>query len=202
MTTTPVSPEAGAASGIRPLYQFTVKQYHRLIEAGVLHSGDRVELLEGYLVSKLTQTPPHPTSLEILRDTLAARVPSEWIIRSQAPITTQDSEPEPDLVVVPGPIRRYLKAHPRPADVALVIEVSDTTLLEDQGRKQRVYARARLPVYWIVNLPENQVEVYTEPRGGRAPAYRQCQVYGITDSVPIVVAGQDLGAFPVRDILL
>jgi Uma2 family endonuclease len=201
MTTTAVFPEAGVGPGPRPLYRFTVKQYHHLIDAGVLRSGDRVELLEGYLVPKMTQKPPHPTSLEILRDILAARVPSEWIIRSQAPITTQDSEPEPDLAVVLGPRQRYWQKHPRPADTALVIEVADTTLSEDQGRKQRIYARARVPVYWIVNLPESQVEVYTEPRGGRAPAYRRCQVYCITDSVPIVVAGQDQGVFPVRDIL-
>jgi Uma2 family endonuclease len=201
MTTTVVSPEAGVGPGTRPIYRFTVKQYHCLIDAGVLRSGDRVELLEGYLVPKMTQNPPHPTSLELLRDILAARVPSQWVIRSQAPITTQDSEPEPDLAIVLGPRRRYSKTHPRPADAALVIEVADTTLSEDQGRKQRIYARARIPEYWIVNLPESQVEVYTEPRGGRAPAYRQRQVYGVTDSIPTVIAGQDLGVIAVRDIL-
>jgi Uma2 family endonuclease len=149
----------------------------------------------------MTQKPPHPTSLEILRDILAARLPPEWIIRSQAPITTRDSEPEPDLAIVRGPRPRYWQTHPRPADAAVVIEVADTTLAEDQGRKQRIYARARIPEYWVVNLPEGQVEVYSEPRGGRAPAYRQQKVYGITDSVPIVIAGQNLGVFAVRDIL-
>jgi hypothetical protein len=79
--------------------------------------------------------------------------------------------------------------------------VADTTLGEDRGVKQRLYARNRLPCYWIVNLNDALVEVYTGPRGGRSPGYRERRDYGPGDSVPLTISGQELAPVPVRDIL-
>jgi Uma2 family endonuclease len=183
------------------LYRLSVEQYHAMIDAGVLGKNDKVELLEGLLVCKSMQKPPHPTAIELAREALQPRLPREWSVRTQAPITTKESEPEPDVAVVLGPIRRYRAAHPRPGDIAQVIEVSDTTLAEDRDVKLRIYARARLPVYWIINLVDGQVEVYTEPRRGRDPTYRRRQVFRAGENVPLIIDGQDLGIIPVRDLL-
>jgi Uma2 family endonuclease len=190
-----------APSPALPMYRLSVEQYHGLIEAGVLHSGDRVELLEGWLIAKMTRNPPHPGTIQLVQAALLARLPGEWTLRVQSAITTSDSEPEPDLAVARGPVRRYLRKHPRPADLALVVEVAGATVEEDRHLKGRIYARAGLPVYWVVNLIDSRVEVYTEPRGGRAPVYRKRQDYGSSDAVPLVVAGNRLGAIPVRELL-
>jgi len=129
-------------------------------------------------------------------------VPAEWYIDTQAPITTADSEPEPDVVVVRGDTRQYLDRHPGPQDLALVIEVADTTSLRDQTIERRLYARAGIPVYWIANLPESKFEVYTNPSGpGEQPDYRQHRDYGPTDEIPIVIEGVEIGRIAVRELL-
>jgi Uma2 family endonuclease len=116
-------------------------------------------------------------------------------------IQTADSQPEPDLAIVKGPAGRYEARHPKPSEIALLIEVADTTLLDDRNLKGRLYARARLPVYWIINLVERKVEVYTQPRGGKAPAYRERRDYGREESVPLILVGHPMGLIPVRDLL-
>jgi Uma2 family endonuclease len=129
-------------------------------------------------------------------------VPAEWYVDSQEPITTDDSEPEPDVVVMRGETRHYLDHHPGPNDVGLVIEVADITLQRDRGFKKRLYARAGLPVYWIVNLSDNQCEVYTEPSGPEPqPDYRQRQDYGPSDVIPVVLAGVEVGRIAVQEFL-
>src|SRR5262249_7326492 len=122
-------------------------------------------------------------------------------LRVQSAITTPDSEPEPDLVVARAPGTRYLTVHPEPKEIALVIEVSDTTLTEDRDAKGRLYARARLPVYWIINLPESKVEVYTDRGGGRGAAYRQRQEYGVPLSLPLILGEAKVGKIAVRELL-
>jgi Uma2 family endonuclease len=183
------------------LHRFTVKQFQRMIESGVFGAEDRVELLEGWVVNKVTQNPPHAVALELAQALLRALLPAGWHVREQKPITTPDSQPEPDLVVVQGLPRRYAKRHPTPRDVALVVEVAGETLLKDRTSKARLYARARLPVYWIINLVDAKVEVYTRPKRGKIPAYRERRDYGQDESVPLAVAGQELGLIAIRDLL-
>ena len=153
-------------------YRFTVKQYHRMIETGVLTEDDRVELLEGRIVPKMPHNPPHDAAVDLAQTMIAAMLPTGWRVRVQSAITTADSEPVPDVAVVRGPARRYARSHPRPRDIALIIEVADTSLREDRNDKGRLYARARIPVYWIVNLLHACVEIYTQPKAGKSPAYR------------------------------
>jgi hypothetical protein len=183
------------------VYRFTVEQYHRMIEAGILGPDDRVELLEGWIVPKMPQNPPHSVTIKLLDAGLTAQLPAEWITLVQAPITTRDSEPEPDLAVVRGPIRRYMQRHPGPAEIGLVIEVADSTLHQDRQAKAGIYARAHLSAYWVVNIVEAQIEVYTEPRGGRSPGYRNRQDYRPQHAIPLVLGGKDCGTIPVRDLL-
>jgi len=182
-------------------HRFTVQQYDRMVALGLLTPEDRVELLEGWIIDKMPQDPPHAIATELTRAVLQVVLPPDWWVRDQKPIAIPDSRPEPDLAVVRGPIRRHQNQHPGPADIALVVEVADSTLDDDRERKGRIYARARIPVYWILNLPGHVLEVYTQPRAGKTPAYRQRQDHGPADAVPLLIDGREIANVPVRDLL-
>jgi Uma2 family endonuclease len=185
-----------------PVWRLTVEQYHEMLHAGILHSGDPVELLEGILVAKMTKYPPHTLSTQLTREALQSLFKAGWYVNDQEPITTLDSEPEPDVSVIRGARRDFLDRHPGPQDLALVVEIADTTLRRDRGRKKRLYARAGIPQYWIVNLVDRQLEVYTAPSGpADEPDYGQRQVFGPTDAVPVVVDGTEVGRLTVSDLL-
>jgi len=186
-----------------PNRRFSVDEYHQLIRAGILTENDSVELLEGWLVPRLRpHTPRRDTALRLLHSALEERLPVGWDIRNQSGLTTSDSEPEPDYAVVRGDTRTYVERHPGPQDVGTLIEVAESTLIHDRGDKARVYARAGIVIYWIINLVDRQVEVYTDPTGpDAAPRYRQRQDYPEAASVPLVLDGQQLALVPVRDLL-
>jgi Uma2 family endonuclease len=183
------------------VFRLSVRQYHEIIEAGVFDDDDRVELIEGVLVRKMTKGPPHDFTVSILKDLLTPIVGSDWIVRVQSAITLRDSEPEPDLAIVAAPHERYRQRHPGPRDIALVIEVAESTLEFDRTDKLRVYARAGLPVYWIVNLIDQRVDVYTEPRGGRSPTYRKRAEVAPNDAVSLadLFSLRLSNVFPTRD---
>lgn len=183
-----------------PVWRFSVPKYHHLLETGILGEDDRVELLEGWIVPKMTRTPAHDLAIELIDAALRSVLPAGWRIRIQSAVTTSDSEPEPDLAVVKGPIRGTTSRHPAPADVGLLIEVSESSLETDRTNKGRIYARANVPIYWIVNLTDSQVEVYTDP-SGPAPGYRRRQDFLRGDSLPFILAGQNLGTIAVSDLL-
>jgi len=190
-----------AESPGRPLYRLTVPQYHAMFAQGILKATDRVELLDGYLVAKMTPNPPHAVAVSVITDLLAPLLPAGWVIRVQNPITLKESEPEPDLAVVRGPQRRYLTRHPGPRDVGLLIEVADSSLLDDRRYKTTLYAQSRIREVRIVNLVDDLVEVYTTPRGGRTPVYQGRKDYGRDDQVPFTVDGHLCGQLPVKDLL-
>lgn len=198
-------PQAHSAEGppaVAPrLYRFRVDQYERMIAAGVLTSEDRVELIDGVVVRKMTQNPPHAAAIDYTVAALRPLLREDWLLREQKPIKLSDSEPEPDLVILRGPLRLYERRHPRPADLAVVVEVADTTLEFDRRDKGLAYARARIPVYWIINLIDRRVEVYTEPKGGKSPAYRRRTDYSPDAEVPLVIDGDEVGKIRVRELL-
>jgi Uma2 family endonuclease len=180
---------------------FTIAEYHRLIEVGVLGEDDPIELLEGWIVFKMTRNPPHDVAVALASKLLVRLLPDGWHVRPQAAITTDDSEPEPDLAVVRGDERLYRTRHPGPTDILVVIEVSDTSLNRDRVEKARVYARAAVSTYWIVNLIDGHIEVYTDPSGpGATPSYRSRVNYTPGQSVPLEVGGQRFEV-RVRDLL-
>lgn len=154
-----------------PIYRLSVPQYHAMITAGILTEEDPIELLEGWLTTKMPKNPSHRLTTQILRDMLAQIIPDGWFVEDQEPVTTENSEPEPDGAIIRGKRRDYLLNHPTPKDVVLVIEVAEATLRQDRTVKKRLYASARIPVYWIVNLVENCIEVYTEPGGMGGEGY-------------------------------
>jgi Uma2 family endonuclease len=185
-----------------PMRRFTVDEYHRMIDAGVFGGDERFELLEGWIVAKLTRKPPHDATIELLTDVLRDRLPAGWRVRVQSAITTADSEPEPDLAVVRGGPRDYLKRHPGPADLAMVVEVADSSLADDRSLEARLYARAGIPAYWIVNLVDLRVEVYTDPTGLVAsPSYRSERAYGVGDAVPLIVEGREVARIDALEFL-
>jgi Uma2 family endonuclease len=134
-----------------------------------------------------------------MREALARIVPSGWHVTDQEPITTADSEPEPDVVVVRGSLRDYRERHPSPEDIALVVEVADATLQRDRTLKLRVYASAGMVAYWILNLPERQLEVYSDP--SEQGDYRGRVVYTESEAAPVVIEGQEVGRIAVGDVL-
>ena len=188
-----------------PPFQFwriTVARYHEMLEAGFLTENDRLELLEGYLIEKMTVNPPHSFTTDQIRDELMATLKSGYFVKSQQPITTDGSEPEPDVIVVQGNKRDFVNRHPQPQDVPLVIEVSDSTLYQDQTWKKRIYAQASIATYWIDNLSERQIEVYSQPSGpSDNPTYHQLITYREADEIPVILNNQEIAQLSVRDLL-
>jgi Uma2 family endonuclease len=179
-----------------------VDEYHEMIRAGILKSGDPVELLEGWLILKMSKNPPHRLATYLARKAIEAAVPSGWYVDSQEPITTADSEPEPDITVVRGDPRQYGDRHPGPQDLALAVEVSDASLPRDSTLKKRIYARAGVPVYWIINLIDRKVEVFTNPTGpADEPDYRDHRGFAPADRVPVVLDGREVGSIVVSELL-
>ncbi len=150
-----------------PLWRMPRDRYDRLVEAGIFGPEDRIELLDGLLVAREPQGGRHATVVGLVRAALEKAFGSAYHVREEKPIALDEqSEPEPDVVVVPGRLRDYLAAHPsRPV---LVVEVADTSLALDRLRKGRLYARAGIADYWVVNLIDEVLEVYREPV--RAPS--------------------------------
>jgi len=184
------------------IWRLSVDRYHSMIENGILTDEDPVELLEGWLVFKMPKNPPHRAATRIVRMAIESILPSGWYVDSQEPIALFDSEPEPDVVVVRGDTRQYLDRHPGPEDIALVVEVSDTTLQRDRSLKKRIYARAGIPIYWIVNLLDRQIEGYTQPFGeGEDADYATQQNYGLQDSLPLEIEGFEIGILSVNSLL-
>jgi Uma2 family endonuclease len=199
---TVISAPLPAALPPEPPARITVGQYHAMIEAGVFAEDEQVELLEGWLFHKMAKKATHRYSTRTLRKKLEKLLPLGWDVDSQEPITTLDSEPEPDVSVVREGAFEDKKRHPKPKEVGLLVEVSEGTLARDRGMKKRIYARARIPVYWIVNLVDNQIEVYTDPTGPvKRPGYRGEQIYKPGDSIPLVLDGKEIAKIDVNDIL-
>jgi hypothetical protein len=183
-------------------HKFTVDQYHRLIETGFVTEDDNLELLEGYLIPKMSKNPPHEGCIDAANALLNAIKPPGWIVRIQQSLTLSDSEPEPDLLLARGTGRSYFTRHPGPSDTGLVIEVADSSLASDRTDKVRIYARAGIVCYWIVNVVDGQVEVYTAPSGPTsAPTYSQRQDYLPGSTVPLILDGKQIASIAVQDLL-
>lgn len=184
------------------LYRFSVAKYHKLIEIGILTEDDDLELLDGYLVHKMSRNPPHDAAIQKIVKRLFRALPPDWDLRIQCAVTLSRSEPEPDLAVVRGDETRYLTNHPGSADCGLVIEVADSTLDGDRIDKGRIYAEAGITCYWIVNLVDRQIEVYTQPSGATATsAFGQRQDYRMGNNVPLLLDAASVGSIPVGELL-
>ncbi len=151
----------------------------------------------------MTQGRPHTIAQGNLFNRMTAVVPAGWYASQEQPIRFgDDSIPEPDLTVVRGAARDSPTEAPRAGDVSLLIEVSDSTLAEDQDEALQAYAAESIPIYWIINLPDRRIEVHTDPTGTAAtPLYRSIRYYVPGDEVPVLLDGREVGRIAVNDIL-
>ena len=147
-----------------PRRQYTVTEYHQMIAAGVLTKEDRVELLNGEIVEMSPINPSHAAAVDRISRLFHRRAGDEVLVRGQNPVTLDDySEPEPDLSIVVFRPDFYALSHPRPADVLLLIEVAESSGQKDRLTKQPAYAASGIREYWIVDLPQDLIEVCTQP---------------------------------------
>lgn len=181
--------------------RFSVEEYHALGTAGVFSPDDRVELLQGWIVAQMIHNPRHSLTLEKLDRAVRDVLGGNWRYRIQSPITTGDSEPEPDFAVIRGPMREDIDRHPGPEDVALLVEVADSSVSRDRYKAQ-IYAAAGIPVYWIVNLVENLIEVYSDPSpDSQPPRFHRHQDHAAGSAVPLVIDGQEVARIDVAELL-
>jgi Uma2 family endonuclease len=182
--------------------RLSLDQFHEMVQRGIITEDDSVEFLEGLLVAKMTISPAHRRATHRVQSALRSVLPRTHYVGSPSPVTLVTSEPEPDVVVVRGTDDDYRDRHPGPADVALVVEVSDSTLRRDQGSKKVIYAKAGIAVYWIVNLIDRRIEVYSEPSGtGEAADYGMHDDVAEADTVPLVIEGREVGRIAAQNLL-
>lgn len=143
---------------------WTVDDYHRMVETGILTRRDRVELLEGQVIEMNPQLPPHAATTQRAFRYLDRLLETVAYVRMQLPVTLKPkSEPEPDIAVVCIDPNEYGDRHPTPEDILLIIEVADSTLLSDRQQKALIYAKASIADYWILDVNARQVYVFREP---------------------------------------
>ena len=182
------------------LYRVSVEEFERMVQQGII--GDRVVLLEGLLVTKMTKYPPHVLAGRKALRVLSALVPEGSFVAKEDPVTTDRSVPEPDLAILRGRPEDYDERHALPGEIFLVIEVADSSLRVDLTVMKRIYAAAMIPFYWVVNIPDHRLEVFSDPTGeGEAATYRNHAILKPEDAVPLVVDGQEVARIAVRDLL-
>jgi len=162
--------------GARKL-RWTYEAVRDAVSRGTLDPETRYEILEGELYEKVGQDWPHSFAIRALVKAFGALDPSEFDVFSQSPLRVGDDMPEPDVAIVKGPYTDRT-THPSASDAVLVVEVADSSIGCDRLVKSRIYAIGGVPVYWIVDLNGNQVEVYARPEAGR---YLDRTVYGVGD---------------------
>lgn len=189
-------------TGLVP-YRLKVRQFEQMIDAGILPAERRIELLDGMLVDKMTKNDPHDFGVSQLSEDLRRLLPRDWTVREEKSVRlSMWSRPEPDVAVVRGPLQRYRSRTPRPADTPLIVEVCDTTYYKDRHQKWPLYASAGIAVYWILNIPDRRVEVFTEPAGrGESAGYAREECYDDKSEVPVVILGTEIGRIAVQDLL-
>ena len=180
------------------VYRLTVAQYEAMVESGVLGKRDRVHLINGVLVAKMTHKPRHATAYSAALAKLGAILTVGWYLRPDLPIKISDvSMPEPDIVVARGSYQDYADRHPEPADIALIAEVAKSSLAEDR-QMAGIYGRAGIPVYWLIDTVNRQVEVYSQP----GPAgYGAMEVLAPGHVLTVVLDGVEVGEIAVEDIM-
>ena len=168
-------------------------EYERLIESGFFQPGDPIELIGGQLIVAEPQGSRHFAAIRAVGEALKTAFGAGWEVRAQGPLALdEESQPEPDVAVVPGAFRDYVTGHP--SHTVLVVEVSESSLALDREHKGSIYARAGLADYWIVNLVDRVLEVCREPRPDLAASfgwrYRSVEILGPEASVsPLALPG-------------
>ena len=169
----PATPSSPAAPTRR---RFTVAEYYAMAEAGILAPDERVELLDGDVIAMPPIGDWHASRVMRINNSMLPPVQGRAIVSVQGPVRLDDaSEPEPDVMLLRWRDDFYESGHPRPADVLLLIEVSDTTVDYDRSSKLAAYAAAGIPEVWIASRRDRRIESYADPAGD---AYATVRHYG------------------------
>ena len=153
--------------------RFTVDDYYRMVDAGILGERERVELIDGEVVTMSPIGPRHTGCLNAAMKSLVLAAGDEAIVQPQGPVRLDRfNEPQPDIMLLRPREDFYASRHAGPADVLLVIEIADSSLSYDRGRKARLYAAWGVPEYWVADLPHNVMWRHTSPDGN---TYRQIE---------------------------
>jgi Uma2 family endonuclease len=199
--TQPTRPQADPSWVPSSLYRLTLDQYEAMVDAGIFTGRDRVHLINGLLVAKMTENERHATADLLCLNELNRVIPPGWHVRPTKPIRIKrpgrDSKPQPDLSVARGTIRDYSRRSPEPTDIALVVEVGDSSLDEDRAMAG-IFGRAGIPFYWIINVIDGQVEVYSNPGPS---GYGSVEALAPPHVLRVVIDGVEVGEIPVADIL-
>ncbi|HMQ46781.1 MAG TPA: Uma2 family endonuclease [Saprospiraceae bacterium] len=175
----------------------SVDEYHRMIEIGIFSKGEKLELLNGKLVFMSPIGSKHAGCLDKIAELFIQCFIGKARVRVQNPLLLPNySEPEPDIAVVKRKPNYYTDRHPQADEVYLIVEVADTSLEIDREEKYKLYASANIPVYWIVNLRDNCLEVYTEPLG---ELYKNRRLFLPGDMVELPHLDQQIA---VNDLLI
>ena len=143
---------------------WTVQEYRRMSELGILDGNEKTELIAGQITLMAAKGTPHVTSLHLLANALRDKLGSTALVRTQDPIQLDNfSEPEPDLAIVQGTVLDYTEDHPRPEQVYLVVEVADSTLKQDCQVKDKLYAQAGITEYWVLDLKNRKLHIFRNP---------------------------------------
>jgi Uma2 family endonuclease len=188
----PLPPSAAPPPAIPPfpVRPLTVEQFEYLVDLG-FYGDEKIELLDGWVVNKLTHGSQAATVITILSHLLIQRLPEDFHVRIQLPMTLLRSCPEPDVAVIRGQVEDFRQRHPTPAETPLVVEVSDSTLATDRGIKLRLYAEAGVKEYWIVNCVDRQVDVHTQPAIAHGvPTYVNVETFVMGETVSLWLPNQ------------
>ena len=190
-------PMAAADAPVREKRKFTVAEYYKMAEVGILGPEERVELIEGEIIVMPPIGPGHAWRVDLTADLITRRLDERYIVRNQNPIHLNDgSEPQPDVIIMLRRRDGYGAAHPTPADVLLVIEVADSSLAFDRNVKAHLYGRNGVPETWVKNLPEDCIERFTEPG---PEGYGQHTIHRRGESItPVLLPDLE---FAVEDLL-
>jgi Uma2 family endonuclease len=180
------------------VYRLTVEEYDRLEAAGTLVDL-RVELIDGFLVRKTIPGPPHARAVEAAHEHIDRLLTPGWWMQVDTPVRIPWFDVlEPDLSIVRGRRVDFRGRHPSPGDFALLVEVADDSLEVDRGEKLAAFAIGEIPVYWIINLIDRQVEVYSNPLQGR---YQSSQVFRPGQTMTLAIDGEKAGRIAVAKFL-
>ena len=193
------SRESPAEAPTEPIFRLSIEQYEDMIQYGIIDEDDPVELIDGWLLIKMSKSTNHTHSTRHTRRAIERVLPAGWFADSHEPVQLVRSKSEPDVVVQRGDTDG---TPPAVNDIALLVEVADTSLARDRGSKKRVYAEAGIACYWLVNLVDHLVEVFTDPSGpADKPDYTHRQVFRRGSAVPLVLEGREVARLNVTSLL-
>ncbi|MDZ4769681.1 MAG: Uma2 family endonuclease, partial [Chloroflexota bacterium] len=170
---------------------------------GIIAEDDDVELIDGWIVEKMSKNQRHTFATWAFNRVINALLPGGWFVMTKQPALILNSLPEPDGMVVKGDARAYISQRIPHEVIRLIVEAAESSLVSDRGDKLDLYARAGIPVYWIVNLNRNEIEVYSQPATNTDATgrYQTRTVYAAADTIPFTLDGVTIAQIPAADLL-